>query len=742
MARLRPRARIIRTIGDQLISGPEAALIELVKNAYDADSPSVRITIEPPGEMVLGQGDERTAGGLIRVVDTGHGMSPADVVGKWFEPATNDKVERRLSPGGRVMLGAKGVGRFATARLGRTLDLKSVHEHPATGIREVCRISLDWRLFDQVTYLDEIEIEIETEVADPSWGTGVTLEIRDLRDQWTEKQLASLVRELRRLVSPVASRDDGFRIFLDLSAFHRDVHGFDGQPLVCGAAETMGSQAGDEPQNEERRQEIRPFTLGMVYHYRVEGSFDAQGTFTGSFINQRGEGKPVPLSIPAPAMTSAESSCGPVTLHLNIYDREQDAIADLFDRLGLGSVSSLHARRILNESIGIGIYRAGFRIRPYGDAETDWLELERRRVQDPSRKLGLNQVWGMVGIAGEAESGLVERTSREGLEHNEAFNRLRRLISDVLAFVEPMRQEFRNRAGLSRKSHSGMEPVKGGASLSATERAVSRIPQPHRGRVEQALKRDREVLKTAIAELETYQQMLASRASLGLVITQVLHDGRRFLSRINTCSSRLVEGASRLEEQSQFGNMFRQKFPETASAIHEAADQMARLFKSLDPISGRKRGRPTVFDADEVMHHCLQLFADAISDAGIVVERASDGPAMVTGYKSDLMAAILNILDNAIHWLGISTDVPRRLRLSCNQAKKYVRLGISNNGPVIDERYRSRLFDPGFTLKSEGSGIGLAIAREAMRASKGDVALDPDEEETTFVIEMRRAEDQ
>ena len=71
-----------------------------------------------------------------------------------------------------------------------------------------------------------------------------------------------------------------------------------------------------------------------------------------------------------------------------------------------------------------------------------------------------------------------------------------------------------------------------------------------------------------------------------------------------------------------------------------------------------------------------------------------------------------------------------------------MRLGISNNGPVIDERYRSRLFDPGFTLKSEGSGIGLAIAREAMRASKGDVALDPDEEETTFVIEMRRAEDQ
>ena len=50
MAKLKPRAMITRTIGDQLISGPEAALIELVKNSYDADSPWVEIKIEP-GEV-------------------------------------------------------------------------------------------------------------------------------------------------------------------------------------------------------------------------------------------------------------------------------------------------------------------------------------------------------------------------------------------------------------------------------------------------------------------------------------------------------------------------------------------------------------------------------------------------------------------------------------------------------------------------------------------------------------------
>ena len=89
MAKLRPRARIVRTIGDQLISGPEAALIELVKNAFDADSKTVRIIIEPraPSAPV----------GKVTVQDHGHGMTYNDVLNRWFEPATDEKVQRKIN---------------------------------------------------------------------------------------------------------------------------------------------------------------------------------------------------------------------------------------------------------------------------------------------------------------------------------------------------------------------------------------------------------------------------------------------------------------------------------------------------------------------------------------------------------------------------------------------------------------------------------------------------------------------
>ena len=83
MAKLKPRARIIRTIGDQLISGPEAALIELVKNSYDADATWIKIKITPR--------EPENPTGLVQIEDNGHGMTEDDITNKWFEPATDEK---------------------------------------------------------------------------------------------------------------------------------------------------------------------------------------------------------------------------------------------------------------------------------------------------------------------------------------------------------------------------------------------------------------------------------------------------------------------------------------------------------------------------------------------------------------------------------------------------------------------------------------------------------------------------
>ena len=141
-----------------------------------------------------------------------------------------------------------------------------------------------------------------------------------------------------------------------------------------------------------------------------------------------------------------------------------------------------------------------------------------------------------------------------------------------------------------------------------------------------------------------------------------------------------------------------------------------------------------------MLERCLALFSDQITASGVEVVRdlATDLPN-VTVYEGDLMGAMLNIIDNALHWLSSSPNRPRRLIVSAAISGKSVRLRFSNNGPRISTEFQKNLFKPGFTLKPEGSGLGLAIAREAMKASKGNVAYEAEEEMTTFVIEMRKS---
>jgi len=112
--KIRPAGRHILTIGRDLIQDVYSAIAELVKNAYDADSSDVIIA------FIASETRDRFS---IIIEDHGHGMSRDTVINKWMVPSTDDKLKRRKSPGGRIMQGRKGVGRYAASILGDDLLL-------------------------------------------------------------------------------------------------------------------------------------------------------------------------------------------------------------------------------------------------------------------------------------------------------------------------------------------------------------------------------------------------------------------------------------------------------------------------------------------------------------------------------------------------------------------------------------------------------------------------------------------
>ena len=730
MAILRPRARIIRTIGDQLISGPEAALIELVKNAFDADSPAVGITIIPRSE-------DRPLGKII-VQDHGHGMTYDDVVNRWFEPATDEKLKRQTSPGGRWLLGAKGIGRFAASRLGsKTLLITTSRIEP--GSLDYVEVEIDWNQFSSDKYLDELEIPIahKSLVEDSLSQTGVELQISDLRDVWTRKKVEGLVRELRRVATP-PDEIERFDIHLNLEAFTVENCGFDGPSLMAEMNANLIEPTGKAEKTISTL--IVPFRIHEYSDYQLQGRFSEAGDFEGVFSIVKGDNQQLPLKVPAPPLLDDEMHCGVISLGINVYDRESESVAALFERMGLDfeKIGIRAARNILTDNAGISIFRNRFRIRPYGEPENDWLELERQRVQNPSKKLGLTQVSGRVTIEDEATSYLVERSSREGLEHNGAFERLKKLLHGVLVHIEERRLAFREHAGLSRRVAGDVNKVKDLANLQSVSKAISALPPAQQPALLRAMERDRKALTDSLEELDAYQKLLQSRAALGLLVARVIHEGRRFLNPLAASTRLLGEQQEALLADTALGKIARKQLPQHLEIITQGAKSLGKLFKQLDPISGRRRGRPNLFKVRVVVATAIELMQDNVEKAGIAVQAFVPSELTAYGYPDDLQAALLNLLDNAIHWASTKQDGQPEIRITAVADGARIRIVVTNNGPLIDDAYVPRLFTAGFSLKSDGTGIGLTIAREACRASKGDLQFDSSATDTTFLIDLPR----
>ena len=280
------------TIGRDLIQDVHAAVVELVKNAYDADSRDVAIKFE---------GLPDRDGYTVTISDHGHGMSREDVITKWMVPSTSDKLERRTSPSGRVMQGRKGVGRYATSVLGNTLLLETTTENG-----EETKVLFAWDQFEEATYLDDVEITIQTTDAESSPGTRLTIEGDNSHlAEWTDQRFNQLRTELRKLQSPLdsASEFDNFQINLTVT----------GMPGSFDIKDEV----------------IEPFPLYDLFDYRITGAINSEGIGEFGYSIQKIGQAPDEI---IPHRLGAPTGCGSLHFDIRVYDRDNSSIGALIGR--------------------------------------------------------------------------------------------------------------------------------------------------------------------------------------------------------------------------------------------------------------------------------------------------------------------------------------------------------------------------------------------------------------------------
>jgi Histidine kinase-, DNA gyrase B-, and HSP90-like ATPase len=481
VVKLRPRASIIRVLGDELISDDTVALTELVKNSYDADATDVHISFSGPIAR---------AEGSLKVSDNGVGMSLETVRNGWFEPATSIKKgqDKKVTPGGRRVLGEKGIGRFAAARLAHSMEMITRAEGSPFEIRVV----LDWSRFDGDGYLDEVECSWEEREPERISEHGTIITLHGLKSRWDRERLGSLRYSLSRLVSPFEEAVD-FSIHLGLPREFNDLAG-----------------------------EIAPSKLLKSPDYVIKGNVDEAGKYTLVYT-QRGA---KPQELQGELTQKGRAACGPFDIELRVWDRDRPGIqrlAEIFHK------KQTEIRHEMDSSAGVHIYRDKFRVLPYGEAGIDWLQLDHRRIQNPTLRVSNNQVVGCILITADGNPQLKDQSNREGIFAGPAFEELKSAVRNVLMLLEERRYKARPRDVARRE--------KGGLFADLTL-------EPIRQAILRTYPLDKDTLalidseqKSLSARLETVQEILARYrrlATLGQLVDIILHDGRTPLNKIST----------------------------------------------------------------------------------------------------------------------------------------------------------------------------------------------------------------
>lgn len=786
-------SRHISQLGRELVTDFITALVELIKNSYDADAYGVKIVLHKPN----------TPQSKLILIDSGSGMTQNDFENKWMVIGTNNKITEPYTPNGRKKAGKKGIGRFSVERLAEKVEIFSFpkeenpykvninwncfeeinvaalshridilkdHQEPAAAkficnqleyfmvtekvsqedkdtVSELLGTSdFDYTLFYNQQILEILKSQILpvlkkneniemlvgdvssslnivnalqepeafamlSEVYDkynlPSPQTGMILVMSGLRDEWRQRDIDKLQKELRLLVAPDFIDTDPFKIELLAPDFKVEE-----MVLVNDI-------------------------LDLNYAKVDAEIFDNAQKSRISYIDKDGKKDFIEDEYDAPLL------CGNVTAEIYFFLRDSA-------NLSSAGYNFRFAQRILDTYCGIKIYRDNFRVKPYGDVGNDWLLLDQKKVKDTHGYLvGNNQVIGVVKIKDENNPLLVDATNREGIIENEAYNQLvsfltrcTNLISEVrrAAYLEELQNNhledekrkldiqfenlkkmysddplFRQIGELSGDSSDSEEKVKSllESYVQQSEQKKSEIEKLHlnyQKHYSETQKNYENKIQFQESELNLYKNL----ASLGMLTGSFGHETSDIVSRIQT-SLYLIDYY--LNEP--------QDVLETKKVLNVVNNDFDRIFAYSNLIVNflrkRKREGDSEINLCEALNDVCVFYKTIASSFCVDLSFICETDIRYKIKQIDFESIVINMITNAFE--QVKGKENRKIHITLSQNFSNLILTFEDSGAGVPKGKEKDIFRPFVTTKEDGIGLGLNIVNDIVEKYKGKISV-------------------
>ena len=655
--------RVLAHLGEDLIKSESIALLELVKNSYDAWANNCLVYFNFENNKLK----------EIIIKDDGYGMDHNIIQNVWLVVGTDNKYKKIENHSrGRVPLGEKGIGRLGAHKLGNRIQLVS-----KTINADEVELLIDWTKLEESENIEDFKIIVNKNNTPKYFKntTGTFIKITDLKTTWNKRQLREIYRAVNSLNSPFDVANKEFKAVIRSNT---DV--FKGLPDykdIKNAALYFAKCKIENDKIIKFKYEFKPWSsLAQIQDKRIKTIKDFD-EFQLKLSKSKGR-KPIALDL-------SVYKIGPIEFEIAIFDFD----SQIFNYV---NVEKKSVKNYLKENGGIRVYRDGIRVYDYGEKENDWLGIDLKRVHHVGGNISNHIVIGAVKLDRIKSKDLKEKTNREGFVENEAYQAFADAVNYALDLIVSERNIDKSRLSTLYKRNKTIEPV-----LSDLDEVITIVENTIRKK-----ETKEEILKYLYRINDQYKEVkevLIRSANAGLNLSVIIHE-----------IEKLVAGL--------VGSIRNNKFNKAIN-ITLQLEKIVQGYSVMIKSSQIKKEK-----LSKVVNIALDNYEFRFDDHKIsVVSNYKENDLNAYYAKSEAVSVLTNLLDNSIFWLSYSRTKDRKISVYItDQIKNYHSIIVSDNGPgfKIPTDVAVKPFITG-KPNSIGSGLGLHITDEMMKAMKGQL---------------------
>ena len=704
--KIRPYARLLTMLGDQLIKNEQIALIELIKNAYDADADWVKLSFENFGDNL-----EVLVNSKIIIEDNGEGMSLETIEKSWMNPATPNRFvkkgeSKKTKKKKRIIQGDKGIGRFSILKLGKNILITTRPENSDVEFE----IDYDLSAYDndfltengeeKELFIDDLNIEVRTKkpaiIVDKEINVdhqifnrgnhGTRIEISNLKGEWNKKKIENIYKDISKLESIFdkifkKNKKNDFTVDVYINGERYFLE----EDYIEKLSGLFNTKAVFKISEGKFNPETKVFTFkenGIPKHLKIESPvFKKNWVYRQRFQDKKnGEYRP--------------PECGNFSFNFIIFDFDKNAPAKyLLD----------NDDRQLIKQYRIYLYRDGIRVFPYGDPEDDWLKTDTYRgIISAGQFFSNDQVVGWIEISKAGNYELKDKTNREGLiDEGNATQDFTTLIQSFLSYFRL--HQF--------KQYKESNKNKAEQDIFRTEEVKKQYEEikKHFKDNPTAINAINDLYKTYSLERKYLTQRIEATedlASVGLSVETASHDLMLMLSKG-------ILGIDDLMKDCMGGNVTIDKVIEELQKLRGIFSFIETQMKDIQLLFRSSKQRRRNIRVDDMLQKVVRIYENTLTKEDIKLEIEKIGsPLIAKCTDAVLLQLFINLFDNSIFWLSDINIKEKNIiiKLDGNNGK----LIFSDNGPGIDKDDIPYIFKAFYSSKEEGRGLGLYIARQLL----------------------------